>query len=85
MLMLGLAHPGLSRLVGAVTVYLAQPIKQRSLAGNGDLHVIVNVVVPGKLGKRERELLRELDEVSQPAVVPRGGASVFDRLRDLFD
>src|SRR5688572_17394894 len=54
-------------------------------AGRGDLHVIVNVVVPGKLGKRERELLRELDEVSQPAVVPRGGASVFDRLRDLFD
>ncbi|HYI67048.1 MAG TPA: molecular chaperone DnaJ [Candidatus Limnocylindrales bacterium] len=54
-------------------------------AGRGDLHVIVNVVVPAKLGKRERELLRELDEVSQPAVVPKGGTSVFDRLRDLFD
>ena len=54
-------------------------------AGRGDLHVIVNVVVPAKLGKRERELLRELDEVGQPAVVPRGGTSVFDRLRDLFD
>jgi len=53
-------------------------------AGRGDLHVIVNVVVPSKLGKRERELLRELDEVSQPAVLPRGGTSVFDRLRDLF-
>ena len=53
-------------------------------AGRGDLHVIVNVVVPSKLGKRERELLRELDEVSQPAVVPKGGTSVFDRLRDLF-
>ena len=55
-------------------------------AGRGDLHVIVNVVVPAKLSKRERELLRELSEVSQPAVVPRGGGtSVFDRLRDLFD
>lgn len=54
-------------------------------AGRGDLHVIVNVVVPAKVGKRERELLRELAEVSQPAVVPRGGTSVFDRLRDLFD
>ncbi len=53
-------------------------------AGRGDLHVIVNVVVPTKLSKRERELLRELGEESGPAVVPKGGGSVFDRLRDLF-
>ena len=53
-------------------------------AGRGDLHVILNVVVPSKLSKRERELLRELDEVSGPAVLPKGGQSVFDRLRDLF-
>jgi molecular chaperone DnaJ len=53
-------------------------------AGRGDLHVIVNVVVPSKLGKRERELLRELDEISSPAVLPKGGTSVLDRLRDLF-
>ena len=51
-------------------------------AGRGDLHVIVNVVVPSKLSKRERELLRELDEVSDPAVLPKGGPSVFDWLRD---
>ena len=53
-------------------------------AGRGDLHVIVNVVVPSKLSKRERELLRELDEVSGPASLPRGEPSVIDRLRDLF-
>jgi molecular chaperone DnaJ len=53
-------------------------------AGRGDLHVIVNVVVPTKLSKRERELLRELDEVGEPASLPRGEPSVFDRLRDLF-
>jgi molecular chaperone DnaJ len=53
-------------------------------AGRGDLHVILNVVVPTKLSKRERELLRELDEVGEPAVLPRSGSSVFDRLRDLF-
>ncbi len=53
-------------------------------AGRGDLHVIVNVVVPTKLGKRERELLEELADVSGPAVVPKGGGSVMDRLRDLF-
>jgi molecular chaperone DnaJ len=53
-------------------------------AGRGDLHVIVNVVVPSKLSKRERELLRELDAVSAPAALPKGGPSVFDRIRDIF-
>ena len=53
-------------------------------AGRGDLHVIVNVVVPTKLGKRERELLRELGEVSEPATLSRDEPSVFDRLRDIF-
>ena len=53
-------------------------------AGRGDLHVIVNVVVPSKLSKRERELLRELDEIGEPAVLPGSGASVLDRLRGLF-
>jgi molecular chaperone DnaJ len=53
-------------------------------SGRGDLHVIVNVVVPPKLSKRERELLEQLSEVSGPAVVPKGSDSLFDRLRDLF-
>ena len=53
-------------------------------AGRGDLHVIVNVVVPTRLSKRERELLRELGEESGPVVVPKGSGSVLDRLRDLF-
>ena len=52
--------------------------------GRGDLHVIVNVVVPTRLSKRERELLRELGDESAPAVLPKGGGSVLDRLRDLF-
>jgi molecular chaperone DnaJ len=53
-------------------------------AGRGDLHVIVNVVVPSKLSKRERELLHELDDIGEPASLPKGGTSVFDRLRDIF-
>ena len=50
----------------------------------GDLHVIVTVVVPGKVSKRERELLEELGQVSAPAKLPKGGGTMFDRLRDLF-
>ncbi len=52
--------------------------------GRGDLHVIVNVVVPAKLSKRERELLHELDEVGAPAQLPKGGPRVMNRIRDLF-
>src|SRR5918996_1430023 len=51
-------------------------------AGRGDLHVVVNVVVPTKLSKRERELLQQLDEVSEPAALPTSGPSVLDWLRD---
>ena len=53
--------------------------------GRGDLHVIVTVVVPPKPSKRERELLRELGEVSSPPVLPKGGPSLVGRLRDLFN
>ena len=53
-------------------------------SGRGDLHVIATVVVPGKLSKRERELLRELGDVSGPAVLPKSGPSLGERLRDLF-
>jgi molecular chaperone DnaJ len=54
-------------------------------AGRGDLHVIVTVVVPEKPSKAERVLLKQLDEVSAPAVLPKGGGNgLFDRLRDIF-
>jgi molecular chaperone DnaJ len=53
-------------------------------AGRGDLHVIVTVVVPAKLSKREKELLQQLGEVSGPAALPKSGPSLGDRLRDLF-
>jgi molecular chaperone DnaJ len=33
--------------------------------GRGDLHVTVQVVVPGKLSKQERELLEKLADVEQ--------------------
>jgi molecular chaperone DnaJ len=54
-------------------------------SGRGDLHVIVTVVVPEKPSKAERELLKQLDQASGPAVLPKGsGAGLFDRLRDIF-
>ena len=54
-------------------------------SGRGDLHVIVTVVIPEKLNKSERDLLKQLNEVAAPAVLPNsGGPGLFDRLRDIF-
>ena len=53
-------------------------------AGRGDLHVIVTVVVPPKPSKEERDLLKQLDAVSAPAMLPKGGPSLLERLRDLL-
>ncbi len=53
-------------------------------SGRGDLHVIATVVVPPKLTKKERDLLKQLDEVSGPAVLPKAREGLFDRLRDMF-
>ena len=47
--------------------------------------VIVTVVIPEKLSKAERDLLKQLNEVAAPAVLPKGGGpGLFDRLRDIF-
>ncbi len=51
-------------------------------SGRGDLHVIATLVVPTRLNRRERELLRELGEVARPAAVPKDRPSIVDRLRD---
>ena len=46
--------------------------------------MIVTVVVPPKPTRRERDLIKQLDEVSGPAVLPKGSPTLVDRLRDLF-
>ncbi|HEX2194138.1 MAG TPA: molecular chaperone DnaJ [Candidatus Limnocylindria bacterium] len=53
-------------------------------SGRGDLHVIATLVVPARLSKKERDLLKQLDAVSGPAELPKRGDGLFDRLRDIF-
>lgn len=45
----------------------------RRTGSRGDLHVFVNVVVPAKLSKRQRELLTEYAAESGESVAPGGG------------
>ena len=53
----------------------------RRAGSRGDLHVFVNVVVPAKLSKRQRELLAEFAAESGEEVAAPGGG-IFDTVRD---
>jgi molecular chaperone DnaJ len=52
----------------------------RRAGSRGDLHVFVNVVVPSKLSKRQRELLAEYAEEAGEPVSADGG--ILHRVRD---
>jgi len=53
----------------------------RRTGSKGDLHVFVNVVVPAKLSKRQRELLAEYAvESGEQVATPQGG--ILDKVRD---
>jgi molecular chaperone DnaJ len=53
----------------------------RRAGSRGDLHVIVNVAVPTKLSKRQRELLAEYAEEAGEDVSADGGG-ILHRVRD---
>jgi len=53
----------------------------RRAGSRGDLHVFVNVVVPAKLSKRQRELLAEFAAESGDEIAASGGG-IFDKVRD---
>jgi molecular chaperone DnaJ len=53
----------------------------RRTGSKGDLHVFVNVVVPAKLSKRQRELLAEYAAEAGETVV-EGHGGIFDKVRD---
>ncbi len=53
----------------------------RRTGSKGDLHVFVNVIVPSKLSKRQRELLAEY-AVESGEVVAIGHGGILDKVRD---
>jgi molecular chaperone DnaJ len=52
----------------------------RRSASRGDLHVFVEVAVPTKLSKRQRELLEELAEEGQEPVSENGRGGLREKL-----
>ncbi|MGA9505606.1 MAG: DnaJ C-terminal domain-containing protein, partial [Terriglobales bacterium] len=51
--------------------------------GKGDLHVEMRIQTPGKLNKRQRELLAELGELSPVENKPQH-RSLLGRVKDMF-
>jgi molecular chaperone DnaJ len=53
----------------------------RRTGSRGDLHVLVDVVVPTRLSKRQRELLSEY-AAEAGETVANGHSGIFDKVRD---
>ena len=55
-------------------------------AGRGDLHVVVNVMIPSKLTDEQRELLRRFAESANGDTYPARSSTtgLFDRIRQAF-
>jgi molecular chaperone DnaJ len=51
--------------------------------GKGDLYVEVRVQIPGKLNKRQRELLQELDAIAKVDNQPLM-RSLLGKMKDMF-
>ncbi len=56
----------------------------RRSGSRGDLHVFVNVAVPTKLNRRQRELLEQLAAEWDEPVSANGGGSLLDRVKDVL-
>ena len=54
----------------------------RRSSARGDLHVLVRVVVPTRLSKRQREALVDYATDAGEAVSPGGGGGILERVRD---
>ena len=54
--------------------------------GHGDLHVVVNVLVPARLTDEQRELLRRFADSANGETypAPKGHEGIFGRIRDAF-
>jgi molecular chaperone DnaJ len=52
--------------------------------GRGDLKVVVDVMVPTRLTREQRELLERFEAMSGEETYNGGGSSFFDRLRGVF-
>ncbi|GAA0416898.1 MAG: molecular chaperone DnaJ [Bacillota bacterium] len=52
--------------------------------GHGDQHIKVKVMTPTKLSERQKELLREFNEIGGHDATDEQGSSLFDRFKKAF-
>jgi len=70
---------------GKVFTFKGKGIKRINSNSYGDLHVIVKVVIPKKLTKKQRELLLELEsEFENTPIKHHEEKSFFDKVKEIF-
>jgi molecular chaperone DnaJ len=52
--------------------------------GRGDLHVMLNVMIPSHLTDEQRELLRQFEDSANGETYAKHGEGLFDRIRQAF-
>jgi molecular chaperone DnaJ len=52
--------------------------------GRGDLHVLLNVMIPSHLTDEQRELLRQFEDSANGETYAKHGEGLFDRIRQAF-
>ena len=69
---------------GATLTLRGEGMPRLRRSGSGDLKVVVDVMVPTRLTREQRELLERFESVSGEETYNGGGGSFFDRLRGVF-
>jgi molecular chaperone DnaJ len=67
-----------------VKVLRGRGVPRLNRAGRGDMHVVVNVMIPRDLTDEQKELLRELEECCGEEHYQQKGEGIFQRLKQLF-
>ncbi len=69
---------------GEVKVLRGRGVPHLRRGGRGDMHVLVNVMVPRNLNERQREILQELDDCCGLEHYNSKPEGVFQRLKSFF-
>jgi molecular chaperone DnaJ len=69
---------------GEVKVLRGRGVPRLNRTGRGDMHVLVNVMIPRDLTEQQKELLRDLEECCGEEHYSPKGEGIFHRLKQLF-
>jgi molecular chaperone DnaJ len=69
---------------GEIKVLRGRGVPRLNRSGRGDMHVLVNVMIPRDLTDQQKELLRDLEDCCGEEQYTPKGEGIFHRLKQLF-